>query len=436
MVWAVLVMGAVSSDRLLAEDWPQFRGPQGRAVTADKAPLNWSNDAGIRWQIKLPGLGVSSPIVVGDSVFVTSYSGYGPEGGEMEDLKRHLSCFDRATGKERWTKTVAAKLPEDPYSPPGVTAHGYASHTPVSDGKFVYAFFGKSGVYAYDMDGNEQWQAEVGQGSGPMQWGSASSLIVHDGRVIVTASEESEAIYALEAQTGKTLWKSPAEGLRNTWGTPAIVKTEQGDELVLSVPGEVWGFNAETGKLRWYARGTSDNSASASLAIDNDVVFAMGGRGGEAVAIKTGGKGDVNDRGVLWDAQAQGRFASPVAFQGYVYNVNGDVVSCYDAKTGEQVYQERLPEASGADASQESGGRGRGGRGGGGQYGSPIIADGKLYVPMKSGVVYVLEAKPEFKVLATNVISGDRSGFDATPAVSQGNLFLRSGNTLYCIGAS
>ncbi len=170
----------------------------------------------------------------------------------------------------------------------------------------------------------------------------------------------------------------------------------------------------------------------------------MGGRGGEAVAIKAGGKGDVNESSVLWDAQAQGRFASPVAYQGYVFNVNGDVVSCYNAKTGEQVYQERLPAASGAAPTGDQGagrgpggpgGGGRGGRGGGGgQYGSPIIADGKLYVPMKSGVVYVLEAKPEFKLLATNIITGDTSGFDSTPAASQGNLFLRSGKNLYCVG--
>ncbi len=220
-----------------ADDWPRFRGPNGTGVSIEKAPLEWSSDQGIKWKVELPGIGVSSPIVVGDRVFVTSYSGYGvPGGGEMKDLKRHLSCFDRSSGKELWTKTVDAKLPEDPYSPPGVTSHGYASHTPVSDGKLVFAFFGKSGVYAYDLDGNEKWHAEVGDGSGPMQWGSAASPIVHKDHVIVTASEESEAIYALDTQTGKEIWKSPAEGLRNTWGTPVIAKGEQGDEVVLSVP--------------------------------------------------------------------------------------------------------------------------------------------------------------------------------------------------------
>jgi outer membrane protein assembly factor BamB len=431
-----LLLGNVSA--VSAEDWTRFRGPNGTGVTADTAPTNWSDTQGIKWRTELPGFGVSSPIVVGNRVFVTCYSGYGtPQGqGSMSDLKRHLVSVDRSTGKVLWTKTVDAVLPEDPYEPPGVTSHGYASHTPASDGKLVYAFFGKSGVYAYDMDGYEVWKAAVGTGSGPQRWGSASSPLVHENLVIVTAAEESESIVAIDKSTGKTVWTAAAEGLQSTWGTPLVAKSESATELVVSVPGEVWGFNMETGKLRWFSRGTSDNSASTSLTIDEGVVYAVGGRGGDAVAVKVGGKGDVNDSAVVWDANIQGRFASPIAYKGHLYTVNNDVVSCFNAATGEQIYQERLPEAAVAPAPQapaEGGGRRGGGRMGGGQYSSPIVADGKLYVTLKSGVVHVLEAAPTYKVLATNVIAGDSTGFDATPAVSQGNLFLRSGKNLYCI---
>ena len=451
----VCVAALISSiSPCLAENWTRFRGPNGTGVTADSAPETWSNTAGIKWKSELPGIGVSSPIIVGDRVFVTCYSGYGtPAGvGSMADLKRHLVCLDRMSGKSLWTKTVDAVLPEDPYEPPGVTSHGYASHTPASDGKMVYAFFGKSGVFAYDLEGKQIWNAEVGTGSGPQRWGSAASPLVHENLVIVTASEESASIVAFDKTSGKKVWTAPAEGLQGTWGTPVIAHGEKDAELVVSVPGEIWGFNAETGKLRWYARGTTDNSASSSLAIADGVVYAVGGRSGDAVAVKTGsGKGDVNDTAVVWDANIQGRFASPIAYNGYLFTVNNDVVSCFDASTGEQKFQERLPQTPGSAAAPgpPGGGRGdangrppegRGGFGGGGggrfggaQYSSPIIAGGKLYIALKSGTVYVLDAKPEFKVLATNLITGDSSGFDATPAVSDGQLLLRSGKNLYCI---
>jgi len=424
------------------EDWNRFRGPNGTGVTSDAAPLSWNSEAGVAWKLELPGFGVSSPIVTGSRVFVTCYSGYGvPGGGEngvgsMSDLKRHLVCADIKTGEAIWTKTIDAVLPEDPYDPPGVTSHGYASHTPTTDGKLVYAFFGKSGVYAFDMDGNEVWKAGVGKGSGPQQWGSAASPILHDNLVLVTAAEESESLVAIDKTTGKTAWTAPAEGLQSTWGTPVIAETENGPELVVSVPGEVWGFNLKTGKLRWFARGTTDGSASTSLAIDNGVVYAVGGRGGDAVAVKVGGKGDVNDSAVVWDANIQGRFASPIAYQGHLFTVNNDVLSCFKAETGEQVFQERLPATSSEPQPEGSEGRRGGGRFGGMQYSSPIIADGKLYITLKSGTVHVVEAAPAFKVLATNAITGDSSGFDSTPAVSQGKLFLRSGKNLYCISGS
>lgn len=442
IVFVAMPMAAMSAG--FAEDWNRFRGPNGTGITQDAAPLKWSDTEGVKWKAELPGAGVSSPIIVADRVFVTCYSGYGlTAGGSMSDLKRHLVCVDRNSGKALWTKTVDAVLPEDPYTPPGVTSHGYASHTPVSDGKLVYAFFGKSGVYAFDMDGNEVWKAAVGTGSGPQRWGSASSPVVHDDLVIVTAAEESESIVALDKTTGKAVWTTPAQGLQGTWGTPVIATTDTGSELVIAVPGEVWGLNLATGKLRWYARGTSDETASSSLAITDGVVYAVGGRGGDAVAVKVGGKGDVNDSAVIWDAKIPGRFASPIAYRGHLYTVNNDVVSCFNAATGEQLYQERLPESSApsapsapAEPGQAEGRRGgSGGRFGGSQYSSPIIADGKLYVTLKSGTVHVVEAAPEFKLVATNRITGDNSGFDATPAVSGGDLVLRSGKHLYCIAS-
>ncbi|MCO8125042.1 PQQ-like beta-propeller repeat protein [Stieleria sp. TO1_6] len=445
-----------------ADDWTRFLGPAGSSISADSTaiPTEWSDSENVKWKSELPGSGVSSPIVVGNKVFVTSYSGYGM-GGEDEqitDLKRHLTCFDADSGNQLWSTTVDAVQPEDPYRPPGVTAHGYASHTPVSDGKHVFAFFGKTGVIAYDLDGNELWRQSVGTGSGPQRWGSASSPIVYQGDqqtlVIVTAAEESESMFGFDAATGKQVWKTEAPDLQGTWSTPNTVDVDGRTDLVVMVPGEVWGLNPETGKLRWYSRGTTDSTASASPIVIDDIVVAVGGRNGDAVAVKAGGKGDVNDSHVAWDANIPGRFATPVAHQGHLYVFSGGVLSCYDATTGERVKQQRLGQSRSADGG-ERGGRGgdrggdrgdrggdrgdrggdRGGRGGGranAEYATPVLVDGNLIVTAPGGEFHVVAATPEMEVLHTNKLT-DETGFPASPAVSGGRLFLRSGTRLYCI---
>ena len=366
---SLLFAGAllVSPTVALGADWTRFLGPDGRSISPDSTaiPLKWSDKENVKWKAELPGRGVSSPIVVAGKVFVTSYSGYGlgGEDEQMEDLKRHLSCFDAASGEPLWSKTVEAVLPEDPYRPPGVTSHGYASHTPTSDGEHVFAFFGKTGVIAYDMDGNELWRKSVGTGSGPQRWGSSSSPIVYGSKdkklVIVTAAEESEAIYAFDAATGEEVWKAPAESLQGTWSTPNLVKAGDQTDLVVMVPGEVWGLNPDTGKLRWYSRGTTDSSTAASPTVIGDTIYAVGGRSGDAVAVKAGGKGDVNESHVQWDANIPGRFATPIVHAGHLFVFNSGVLSCYDAATGDRVGQKRL-----SSSSEGRGGRGGGGRGG------------------------------------------------------------------------
>lgn len=441
-----------------AADWSRFLGPEGKAASADggQLPQSWSDTENLKWKAELPGLGVSSPIVIDGKVFVTSYSGYGvgADGEQIEDLKRHLTCFDAMSGKQLWNQTVDAVQPEDPYRPPGVTAHGYASHTPVSDGERVYVFFGKTGVIAFDLEGNELWRQSVGTGSGPQQWGSAASPILYDGGarklLIVNASDESEALFAFDAASGEQVWKTEAGNLASTWSTPNLVALKGRTDLVLTVPGEVWGLNPETGKLRWFSRGTTDDSTSASPIAIGDTVIAVGGRSGDAVAVRAGGKGDVNDSHVLWDANIPGRFATPIAHEGHLFVYNSGVLSCYDAKTGERVNQQRLSQTRGGGpggGGAPGGGRGQGGRGRGGErggrggfgdrrnmeYATPVLADGKLYVTAPGGEFYVVQATPEMELLQTNQLTDD-TGFSASPAISNGRLYLRSNGALYCIG--
>jgi outer membrane protein assembly factor BamB len=442
-------------------DWSRFRGPNGSGVADSGAPIKFGESENLKWKSDLPGRGCSSPIVVGDKVFVTCYSGYGTGGQDqkLEDLKRHLVCVDRNSGETVWTKTVAVKLPEDPFDG-NISSHGYASNTPVSDGKHVFAFFGKSGVHAYDLDGNELWVRAVGTGSGRQRWGSGASPIVFEDFVVVNASDEAESIIWLDKKTGKEMYRAEADGLAGVWSTPIVSTSEHGPEVVISAAGEIWGLNATNGKLRWYAAGGSDGPRASVLGGDG-VVYAMSNRGGRAVAVRLGGKGDVSESNTIWDGSTQAEYATPLLHDGYLYSFSRDVVTCLEAESGDRVFQKRLSsgesvaDEQGGDrggrargggqrggperGGQFGGGGGRGGGGGGrppgnkGDYASPVLADGKIYMASNSGTVFVIAATPKFELLATNDMTFDSSGFGGTPAISDGQMFLRSHTHLYCI---
>lgn len=437
----IALTGAVCAGTIHAGDWSRFRGPNGSGVSPDKAapPVKWSDSENLVWKLELPGPGLSSPIVVGERVFVTAWSGYGidrRDPGDQENLKRHTVCVDRKTGKELWSKTVKAVLPEDRYR--GMFAnHGYASHTPVSDGERVYVFFGKTGVVVYDLKGTELWRQSVGTGSGMRGWGSASSPIVHGELLIVTASAESEALIAFDRKTGKQIWKQQGD-FGGTWGTPIIADLANGKtEIVIAVPYEIWGLNAKSGKLRWYCDGIPSDSMCSSPVASDGVIYAVGGRGGGTIAVKAGGSKDVNKTHVRWTGRERGRISSPLVVDGRMYWVSGKVVSCVDVKTGKRIYQARLEGSSRSRAGDgQDGGRGdrgRGGFGGGQDYSSLVAADGKGYYVSRSGDTYVFQLGGEFKQLAHNRFS-DGGEFSASPAVSDGQLFIRSSKYLYCVG--
>ena len=407
-----------------AADWPRFRGPNGSGVAADDAatPVEFGPGKNLAWKTRLPGAGVSSPIVVGDRVFVTAYSGYGAEGGTQLDLVRHLVCLDLATGKILWTKSIEAVLPEDDYVGMGVPSHGYASHTPATDGKRVYAFLGKSGVHAYDFDGTLLWTRSVGTESDPRRWGSASSPIVVGDLVVVTAGPERRAIVGLDAATGEERWVAPAESLGSVWGTPvtAVIDDTRTD-VVLGAPGEFWGLNPATGKIRWHCPGVGDDGFNTSVVVADGIAYAVEGRSGGSKAVRAGGKGDVGDTHTVWSGRDANRFGTPVVYRGRLVVVSGGVVSCLDAATGERIYQARLP-----------GGDGGGGRRGGGDYSSPVAADGKIYYVTSSGDVHVFAAGDTFESLAVNRVTEEGESCAATPAISDGAILIRSSKNLSC----
>lgn len=399
-------------------DWPRFRGPTGMGVSDDKkAPVTWSDSKNIKWKKAMPGAGSSSPIVFGDRVYITCYSGYGNDGGSVNSLKRHLICLDRNSGKIVWDKTIKASLPEDSFRG-YLTEHGYATHTPVTDGERIYAFFGKSGVFAFDMNGKQMWHKMVGTESGAKRWGSASSPILYKETVIINASDESQSIRAFDKKTGKQKWKAEAASLENTFGTPLIVNTGGRDEMVLAVPYEVWGLNPDTGKLNWYAEIPMDNNISPSVVVADGVAYAFGGyRTKGSVAVKVGGKGDAKSN-VLWQNRFSTYVPSPVHRNDHLYFVNDTGTAyCIHAKSGKIVYSEDLNV------------RGRGKP----FYASATLVNGNVICVSRRNGTYVIAANTKYKQVAHNKIASDDSDFNASPAISNGQMFLRSNRFLYCI---
>jgi outer membrane protein assembly factor BamB len=412
-------------------NWPRFLGPNGSAkVEKADIPLKWSDGENVAWKTDLPGPGSSSPVVWGDRVFITCWSGYGDKDGatDMSKLTRHLVCLNRADGKILWDSTVPAKQPEDPFQG-FISEHGYATHTPVTDGEHVYVFFGKSGALAFDLDGKQLWQTDLGNQSNRMRWGSAASPILYGDKVIVNASDESRAIYALDKKTGSQLWKAEGDVLHMAFGTPALVEREGVTDLLLGVPEELWAMNPDTGKLRWYALHGLPGNVSPCVVLGGGNAMVFGGYPSTgAASFKIGGKGDVTAANKLWSTSSSSYVPTPVLHDGHLYVVNDQGFAlCLDAKTGDEIYRER--------ALETGGGGGAGGRRGGGKpfYASPVLVGDRLYcVSRKSGTI-VIKAAPKFEKLAVNTFASDTTQFNGSPAVVGDQMFLRSEKAIYCI---
>tara|TARA_Y100000758_G_scaffold231187_1_gene168019 strand:- start:426 stop:1724 length:1299 start_codon:yes stop_codon:yes gene_type:complete len=425
IIAAALLLLATAPASSFAEDWRGFRGNDGSGISRENVPVpaSWSTTENLRWSIELPGPGSSSPIVVGERVLVTSYSGYGhPIGnaGEIAGLKRHLLCLDRQSGELQWQSTVSAVHPEDTYQG-FITEHGYASSTPVSDGEVIVSFFGKAGVVAHDMQGKQLWQTDIGKQSGTHLWGSAGSPILAGNVVIINASDESLSIRGLDKSSGKEIWKAEAKGLENTFCTPLLTSVAGRDEVIVSVPGEVWGLAPASGKLLWYASTATDGNVSPSPVLQGNTIFVMGGRRGSTAAIRLGGTDDVTNSHLSWSSEASSYVPSPIVHEGYLYWVSDrGIAHCLKADSGEIIYQQRL---------SSSGGFG----GGRGFYASVVLADDKLYSVSRSAGVFVLATGPRFRQIGQNKLENDESQFNASPAISRGQIFLRSDKQLYCI---
>jgi outer membrane protein assembly factor BamB len=413
LLWfGVHVSGADVSDK--STNWAGFRGPSGMGISAAKGlPVTWSESENIAWKTPLPGPGASSPIVFGDRIYLTCYTGFfvpGQSGGSQEDLKRHLLALKRSDGSLVWNKAVAAKLPEENR----IRDHGFAASTPVADAERIYVFYGKTGVFAFDHTGKELWQADVG--SKTNGWGTAASPVLYKDLVFINASVESESLVALDRRTGKEKWR--AKGIREAWNTPVLVTAKSGrQELIVATQGKVLAFDPDKGESLWSCKTDIGWYMVPSVVAADGIVYCLGGRSGIAgLAVRAGGSGDVTESHRLWTSVKGSNVTSPVFLDGHLYwmNDNRGVVYCAKADSGEVLYEKRLERA-------------------GESYASTLLADGRLYYLTRDGRTFVLAAKPDFEQLAVNDLR-DRSIFNGTPAVDGSRLLIRSDKFLYCIG--
>jgi outer membrane protein assembly factor BamB len=421
--------------------WPSFRGPNASGV-ADRQhlPGTWdvkTND-GVLWRTPIPGLAHSSPIVWGDRIFVTSAvssrgnatfkPGLYGDGESSEDRSSHkwmIYAIDKRTGKIAWERVAFEGEPRNRRH----IKSTYASASPATDGRIVVAWFGSQGVHAYDVTGNPLWKVDLGHvdmGAYDIpayEWGPASSPIIWKDMVFIQCDTQADSfLLALDARTGKTVWKTERQELPS-WGTPTVITTSAGDELVTNASNYIRAYDPRTGKELWKLGGSSKITAPTPFAA-NGLILVASGRAPERplFAVRPGSRGDLtlakdqtSNAGVAWSRTGRGSYMpTPLVYDGILYVLaNNGVFDAYEMETGKEIYRQRLePVGSGFSA-------------------SPVAADGRIYLTSEDGDVIVVAAGREFRKLGTNPIG---ELVMATPALSDGVMYVRGMSTLVAIG--
>jgi len=392
-----------------AGNWPAWRGPHGTGVADEtNVPLDWSAEKNVAWKTAMPGPGNSTPIVWEDRIFVTCPT----DNGKL----RSLLCFDRDDGQLGWAKTVRYGKPEKTHK-----TNPQASPSPVTDGERVVVWYGSAGMYCYDLEGNEQWRKDLGEFE--HIWGYASSPVIYKNLVILNAGPGLRTfLVALNKTSGEEVWRRTLQDatskkideFRGSWSTPAPFEQNGRTLMALSMPERVVAFEPETGDTVWTCEGLSKLSYTSPL-VGEGVVVAMSGYHGPAMAVKTGGRGDVTHTHRLWlhEKKNPQRVGSGVIVDGHIYILNEPGIAwCLELETGERKWQERL------DGTRA--------------WSSMSAVDGRLYAMNQDGTTFVLEANPEeCVVLAENRLDELTRG---SHAFSDGQVFIRTYEHLWCIG--
>ena len=424
-----------------AQNWPQFRGPGATGVAEGSTqPVKWdaTSQNNVRWKIPIPGLSHSSPVVWGNKVFVMTavssgtdekkFGLYGDVKPVKEDPKHTYKVYalDKQKGTILWERVAFEGIPK-------VKRHPKSSHaasTPVTDGKYLIALFGSEGLYAYDLNGKQLWKQDLGVLDAgwfydvDYQWEYASSPIIYKNLVIVQADIQKDSfIAAYDIKTGKLVWKTAREGELPGWGSPTVYEGKTRAELVTAGAKAIRGYDPVTGKELWKL-GPMSEIATPTPFVAHDLIFVTSGyRPVQPIyAIKPGASGDLtlkekqtSSEFIAWSKDRGGPYMpTPIVYGDLFYTCsNNGVLTAYNAKTGERVYQERLGGTGGAFTA------------------SPVASDGKIYLSSEDGDVFVVKAGPKYELLAKNPVG---EVMMATPAISDGLLIVRTVSHLFAFG--
>ena len=431
---------AKADDPSASTNWPSFRGVNARGIAEGfPTPLTWNAEKGenVVWKTAIPGLGHSSPIVWGDKIFVTSainqkkdaplkigLYGDGDPAADDDPQQWKIFCLNKKTGKILWERTAKSGVPR-------VHRHPKATHancTLATDGSHLVAFFGSEGLFCYDLTGKLLWTKDLGllesvpYNATDLQWGFASSPILFEDKVLIQCDVKTNPfIGAFSIKDGHEIWRTPRDE-NSTWCTPTVCV--DGKRAIMLVNGyrHIGAYDARTGKELWRLKGGGDIPVPTPVAA-NGLAYIMNAHGkmSPIYAVKLDATGDISlpdgqdsNRGVAWSVPRGGAYMqTPMIYGDYLYScqING-ILSCYEAKTGKMIYQERL------------------GTGRTGFSASPVAANGRIYFSSEEGDIYVVQAGPAFKVLATNLMG---EVCMATPAISEGTIYFRTQGHLVAI---
>ena len=443
-----------------AGGWPQWRGPSltGAAAPDADPPTEWGEGKNLRWKVKLPGAGSSTPIIWGDRIFIQTAVPAGepaarrdaqpPEGtatlvnvafqpGQREGrggrgegrrggrgrfgggppptspFKFVLLCIDRKTGKTIWEQVARELVPHEGHH----KDHGYSSHSPVTDGTHVWAFFGSRGLHCYDMDGNRKWEKDFGRQQTRNGFGEGSSPALHGDTIVVNWDHEgADFVVALDKATGEEKWRQQRDE-PTTWTTPLVVEHDGKPQVIVSGTNRIRSYDLATGKQIWECGGMTVNVIPTPVYADGVVYVTSGFRGAALLAIKLGSEGDLTGTdAILWKHDRSTPYVpSPVLTDGklYLFAGNSGMLSCFDAESGKP-----LIDAQRIEGLENV-------------YASPVAAGGRLYFVGRDGTTVVMRHEGDkLEELAVNELD---EGIDASPAVVGKELFLRGQQHLYCI---
>ena len=396
-----------------AENWPQWRGPLLNGVSTEKnLPAKWTTEENIAWKLTMPEWSGSTPIIWRDRIFLNVAEG--------TDL--YLWCVDRTKGAMVWKQLLSSGNVK-------MRKQNMSSPSPVTDGKSVYVMTGTGILKAFDFAGKELWMRDVQKEYGPfgLNWGYASSPLLFEDSLYVQVlhgmkTDAPSYVMRIDKKTGKTIWKvdRPTNALRESpdaYTTPGLLRVGKSVEIVITGGDCATGHDMATGKELWRANGLNPGNDQnyrivASPVIFNDIIYAPT-RIKPLLALKAGGRGDITTSHLLWSTVNGPDVPTPVTDGKYFYIVNDrGLMWCLDAKTGAEIYgQQRIKPGT--------------------YSGSPVLADGKIYVTNEDGLTTVVAAGPKFEVLAENPLN---DYVLSSPAISDGRIFIRTAQHLYAIG--